>query len=66
MEFSGYLYYYIYSGTLIHTNIIHPTRKPIELLQVGILHLTLNFEMEALLPANSEIKRRYIYEKYNR
>jgi len=56
MEFSGYLYYHIYRGILIHTNMIHPSRKPIELLQVGILHLALNLEMEVILAANIGIK----------
>ncbi len=63
MEFSGYLYYHIYSGILIHTCIIHTTRKPIELLQVGILHVALNFEMEVLLPANIVMKEGGIFMK---
>lgn len=61
MEVSGYLYYHIYSGVLIHTCIIHPTRKPIELLQVGILHISLNFDTEVLLPKNIGITEGGIY-----
>ena len=56
MEFLGYLYYHIFSGILTNTYFIYPTLKPIELLQVGILHVALNFEMEVLLPANIGIK----------
>ncbi len=63
MEFLGYIYYHIYSGILLHTSMIHPTRKPIELLQVDILHVALNFEMEVLLPANIGIKEGGIFMK---
>lgn len=63
MEFLGYLYYHIYSGILIYTSFIHPTRKPIEILQVGILHVVSNFEREVLLPANIGIKKGGIFMK---
>ncbi len=63
MEFSGYLYYHMYSGVLIHTYIIHPTRKPIKLLQVGILHVSLNFDMVVLLPANIRTEEGGIFMK---